>query len=72
MKKQMKSIGLCATCNYQFECLSFKNSNRSGVAILHCEEFDDSAINQNETPSLNGDRFEVRSPGIKCLSNKQC
>lgn len=36
--------GICRTCNHRSECLSLKNSLKSGTAILHCEEFESQGI----------------------------
>lgn len=33
------SEGLCCTCRFKADCLSYKNSRALGKAILYCEEF---------------------------------
>ena len=55
MVQELKSEGICGTCNYRSECYSYKNSRKAGRPVFHCEEFDDSGGNvtgkkQKETP----------------------
>lgn len=35
---------ICRTCNHQSECLSLRNSLKSGTSVIHCEEFESSGI----------------------------
>lgn len=43
MEQELNSEGICSTCNFWPECQAYKNNHKIGKAVLHCEEFDDSA-----------------------------
>jgi len=45
MDQELNSEGICCTCSFRAGCLSYKNSQISGRAIMHCEVFDDLAVN---------------------------
>ena len=48
MDQKLNSEGICCTCSFRTNCLSYKNSKISGKAIMHCEEFDDLTANMVE------------------------
>jgi len=54
-----KYWGICITCNHRPICLSFQNSLRIQIPVLHCEEFEDYPPSKEEfdvdPPSINED-----------------
>ena len=48
MDQELNSKGICSTCNFFPECHSYKNSQKIGKAVLHCEAFDNSTATMEE------------------------
>lgn len=69
MDQELNSDGICSTCNFRSECLSYKNSKKLGRPVLHCEEFDDSVASVVEKKQQMGPLTEGNESKGDALAN---
>lgn len=63
MEQILSSMGICTTCDFQSECISYKNSQQAGKAVLHCEEFENSERTYNHIRKVDQFSCAARNSG---------
>ena len=67
MPLQAKRTDICQTCIHVIECAHYKNCQKQGKAVLHCENFDDKPPLRVVEGEIPADEKHRSKPSNECI-----